>query len=98
MKLYANVSSERASKGQGGNDYINIELSRQNNIPFCDMRYFIDKKSGEYVLMVDDYEIKRLEGNFKLKGKRQKGKREGICHCGYPCIYGTDYCERHQIP
>lgn len=27
MKLYATVSSERATKGQGGNKYITIELS-----------------------------------------------------------------------
>lgn len=26
MKLYATVTSERATKGQGGNDYIEIEL------------------------------------------------------------------------
>lgn len=24
--------------------------------------------------------------------------REGLCDCGYPCVYGTDYCERHQTP
>jgi len=30
MKLYATVTSERASKGQGGNDYICIKLTVQN--------------------------------------------------------------------
>lgn len=29
MKLYATTTSERASKGQGGNDYIKIELQRE---------------------------------------------------------------------
>lgn len=24
--------------------------------------------------------------------------REGVCECGYPCVYGTDHCERHQTP
>lgn len=28
MKLYATVTSERASKGQGGNEYVNIDLMR----------------------------------------------------------------------
>lgn len=32
------------------------------------------------------------------KGKQKKGDRLGLCHCGYPCLYGTDYCERHQTP
>ncbi len=27
MKLYATVTSERATKGQGGNDYIDVNLS-----------------------------------------------------------------------
>ncbi len=26
MKLYATVTSERASKGQGGNDYLDIDI------------------------------------------------------------------------
>lgn len=30
MKLYATVTSDRASKGQGGNDYICIKLTVQN--------------------------------------------------------------------
>ena len=30
MKLYATTTSERASKGQGGNDYICIKLTVQN--------------------------------------------------------------------
>jgi hypothetical protein len=23
---------------------------------------------------------------------------KGICHCGKPAVYGTDYCELHQLP
>lgn len=30
MKLYATITSERATKGQGGNDYIIINLNVQN--------------------------------------------------------------------
>lgn len=28
MKLYATVTSERATKGQGGNDFVRVELQR----------------------------------------------------------------------
>jgi hypothetical protein len=31
MKLYGNISSERATKGQGGNEYINFELTAGEN-------------------------------------------------------------------
>jgi hypothetical protein len=30
MKLYATTTSERASKGQGGNEYLEIEISGEN--------------------------------------------------------------------
>ena len=30
MKLYANVESERATKGQGGNDYLKIKLQGED--------------------------------------------------------------------
>lgn len=31
MRLYATVASERATKGQGGNDYIRIDLQRERD-------------------------------------------------------------------
>ena len=30
MKLYAQVTSERASKGQGGNDYLEIDIHHED--------------------------------------------------------------------
>lgn len=96
MKLYANVSSERASKGQGG-EWLDIKIRDEKK----DLLWNIEVRES-----LNFYSIRVIPSNISLKsqlsiiqkGKRQKGEREGICHCGYPCIYGTDYCERHQIP
>lgn len=48
MKLYATTTSERASKVQGGNEYLAIEIKVENE----DIAYiFLDAyKDGEYVL------------------------------------------------
>ena len=37
MKLYATINSERASKSQGGNDYIEITINDQNKITICSL-------------------------------------------------------------
>lgn len=170
MKLYATVSSERATKGQGGKELM-IEIMGENKVVIArikvtssypyeyDMDIFPvvypypDKRCQSSCLKLDvkghgykltrkvskeeakgtlDYsklstktiekELKELQAFLgeetsstgrrdylmeqamikeleTRKGKREKGEpREGLCHCGYPCIYGTDYCERHQIP
>lgn len=34
MKLYATIASERASKGQGGNDYLQIQIQNSGQIVF----------------------------------------------------------------
>ena len=39
MKLYASVTSERATKGQGGNDYINIDI---NVFDECNSQYTLE--------------------------------------------------------
>jgi len=95
MKLYATTTSERASKGQGGNEYIRIELQS-------------DREKNEFVIVYTPDSLRvcastddggaLLFETHKEKGEKQKGDRLGKCHCGHPCIYGTDYCERHQTP
>lgn len=47
MKLYATTTSERASKGQGGNEYICIKLTVQNGSK-------IDYPIGEIILDYND--------------------------------------------
>lgn len=88
MKLYATVKSERASKGQGGNEYLKIIIrnDRQHCIAYltfkpdetCDISVIKDIKTNfepvEWIGTDDD-----------VKGKKQKGEK---CDCGeYPCKY-----------
>lgn len=89
MKLYATVSSERASKGQGGNEFLRIEL---NGKDFCfgyiDIRpngsgryATVDAKIGNKTLKTDIF------GDFPTKkGEKQKGDE---CGCPKDRHFGT---------
>jgi hypothetical protein len=80
MKLYATISSERATKGQGGNRYINIDLlvgSAKNPATAGSISFFIDKE--DYVITYNDDEIYR-QSMPKTKGKQQKGETDK-CIC-----------------
>lgn len=87
MKLYATVASERASKGQGGNKYIDIDLavgSTSDSNHFASLRLNII--DGVYTLWLDGEVIKRSDTK---KGEKQKGKCEHdldnygkCCDCG----------------
>jgi len=55
MKLYANIKSERASKGQGGNKFLKIDLTMIDNkkqiVKFCTLYY--GENEGSYSLGID---------------------------------------------
>jgi|GEM_PF-2963690 len=60
MKLYAKLHSDRASKGQGGNRFINIELIMENKKSFAWFEFFVDKNQ-DYVLRDEDgNELRRI--------------------------------------
>jgi len=69
MKLYATTTSERASKGQGGNEYICIDLLDENK-----------EKIAEINLMPSSLTIRHYSKNVFLdcidltKGNNQKGE------------------------
>lgn len=66
MKLYATVSSERASKGQGGNKYIDIDVnvgSAADSKRFANIR--VNVVDGVYTLWLDGEVV-------KTKGEKQK--------------------------
>ncbi len=84
MKLYGTITSERATKGQGGNKYINIELrsgDRENSI--------IDY----YLIFTLDGLIVQADGGILLDTTNSEGKNakkqkdEKLCSNGYqmPC-------------
>ena len=85
-KLYATVSSEKASKGQGGNKYLHIFLtagSRDNQIDMGDILLDIrhnEEGNQAYVLQYRGEEISSYEIG-KTKGEKQKG--ESKCASGH---------------
>lgn len=88
MKLYATVTSERASKGQGGNKYLDIEIrlgsssnsklvaivnvAREESMKGYGVNFRPIKEAGASIFFSDA----EIEGT---KGKQQKGKECGLC-------------------
>lgn len=71
MKLYATTSTNRATKGQGG-DYLLITLYGEKK----DILYIITLKNDYLRLADKDGKIIFAENT---KGKRQKGECNAIC-------------------
>ena len=80
MKLYATTTSERASKGQGGNDYLKIIIRNEKQQCFA---YFTIKDGEIDASITSDIWFKfdrpitigTNDDNIKqTKGKSQKGK------------------------
>lgn len=75
MKLYAQVSSERATEGQGGNEFILVELKGEGGQMIVDLQLTI--KNGSYVLcMLGDEENIILERPVFITEKGEKKKSE----------------------
>lgn len=66
MKLYATTTSERASKGQGGNEYIHITLLDDRKNPIFFIGYFINK------IVVEDLQNQKYLLVHDTKGKKKK--------------------------
>lgn len=75
MKLYATTTSERASKGQGG-QWLDIEIkNEQKRLLGMIMIREKEKDSASVEFMLaPDVEIKNSRG--ELKGKSQKGETQ----------------------
>ncbi|HEX3624885.1 MAG TPA: hypothetical protein VH280_05590 [Verrucomicrobiae bacterium] len=72
MKLYATVASERATKGQGGNDYLKIVIKDEMKTT----KAIIDVTNDEFGFVIDYTDCHTGETNRlkeELKGKKQKG-------------------------
>jgi hypothetical protein len=78
MKLYATTTSERASKGQGGNEYIRVELRQAKNTP---VEYYIEYNQKGLLIMDSTYGTLLETG--KLKGNKQKDENNR-CEHGMP--------------
>lgn len=80
MKLYATTTSERASKGQGGNKYVNIEMyvgESKNPMFIGKVKMYIENGvyCVDYYPGYDQSDIKSL-ARFKMeiKGEKKKGE------------------------
>lgn len=77
MKLYATITSERASEGQGGNKYLDIKVIDENRHDICIIR--VENREDEIYVETSvndetgDY-LKNIYSVTKPKGK--KAKRE----------------------
>ena len=59
MKLYATIRSERAMKGQGGNQYLNIDILGEKKEPLG------------YIKIIPDGTNYRLTFSFALYGSKK---------------------------
>lgn len=73
MKLYATVTSERASKGQGGNDYLVADFTI-NKISIGKVGIKIHNRYAYIISTVKDNT--REEVIEETKGKKQKGETQ----------------------
>lgn len=97
MKLGATITSERGKPiTKTGNENLEIKISGENKETLLEIR-IIPSNFG-YEMKGWTNENKFFSFFLKETGSLKQGKREEKCHCGYPCIHGTYYCERHQLP
>jgi hypothetical protein len=89
MKLYSTITSERATKGQGGNDFLVIRIYKSDNTLYgCLLKTDV---SGIWGYIACDNEKMRIKAANPLqvesfsnslegeKGKRQKGEKCEVC-------------------
>lgn len=106
MKLYATVTSERATKAQGGNDFIETLLtvgSQENPQNVGNIR-LVSNKDGTYTLNMAIYDeqtdkiiLYRYEYG-QIKGNKQKGETRKMCgKCATDPRWDMyDSCEHYQ--
>ncbi len=104
MKLYATTTSERASKGQGGNEYLFINLRDYRDVSYGFIAVSKDERyayptirifSHGGILQIPSEEMQRIQNDTELKLKqKQKGKSQK----GETCEkHGKEYIERHKL-
>lgn len=83
MKLYATTTSERASKGQGGNDYIetNYYITSQEK-PQARVRIINDEKMGLIYTSFEEYFfgkwVIKYQNEYYINVKKAEVKKANI--------------------
>src|SRR3990167_1531105 len=94
MKLYATITSDRATKGQGGNKEIRIQLQAGANAREKTYEIIYKMSENDVILEVkypfdNDYLLRLIDKypDVNTKAKRQKGEM-GLCNtCNIPTPY-----------
>ena len=81
MKLYATITSERASKGQGGNEWINLEL-RSGSTKDSKIAYYLIFTLEGLIVQYNNGILLDTTDSEGQKGKRQKDDPT--------CIHGSN--------
>lgn len=99
MKLYATTTTERASKGQGGNEYMGIDVGiGSKDFPMPVLWVFIKRVGEEYLLTVTAGNRQvvykdTLTFRERIKGNKQKDEcQHNYCDDNAICIN----CGEHQ--
>lgn len=98
MKLYAITSSERASKGQGGNDYLNIKLYGKDQMHLATIHLYPDSfNPDEYMLHVRTPDNSLCFGQLLPIDNQKKDecihcKGTGKVHAGFADKVDCDAC------
>ena len=92
MKLYATVTSERASKGQGGNKFLDVavlvgDARTQREVIRLKAKTFLDINGVESYAILGSWhgatEQEKVLHTGTIKGERQKGEcvYHGVVNC-----------------
>jgi hypothetical protein len=79
MKLYATTTSERASKGQGGNEYLDIEIQDQNRNTILELKIIpiLD------IVCISGYATSYKDGKRSETYIKHKIQTNKNCRCAY---------------
>lgn len=102
MILYATTTSERASKGQGGNKFIEISVNGEDEQIFHKVYVTLNKEGkplvatytpkGVHKADFDTFEAFVTLVDYGTKGKSQKGEEDYIIpKCGH--LHSLEPCE-----
>lgn len=90
MKLYATVTSERASKGQGGNEHLEIKVKDGNQEIIFEMRIIPINTGFEAVGWYQSNGERYFQHFLQGKGERQKGETLTVVNCK---AHNEEHCE-----
>lgn len=94
MKLYGNIKSERASKGQGGNEYLEIEVLNEDQNVVAMIRITPDQERKVKILVSHSPELAEVS----LEGAKECECKDPLCAKCLLVNCQDDTCTVHPLP